>query len=65
MNATVHDAIASLHAGIIADYLTAALLDDRAAKQDILDRARQLDAKHPGGPSLADQIHALRTAQAA
>lgn len=61
--ATVEDAVASIHAGAIADYLAAALLRDRTAMQAVLDRARILDAKHGGG--LVDQLNALRTSQAA
>jgi pyruvate/2-oxoacid:ferredoxin oxidoreductase beta subunit len=62
---TVEDALASIHAGAIADYLAAALVNDRQAMSEVLDRAARLDAKHPGGPSLIDQLTSLRTHTAA
>lgn len=62
-SAIVEDAVASIHASAIADFLTAAFDRDRAAMQAVLDRARQLDSKHGG--NLVDQLLALRTSQAA
>lgn len=62
-SAIVEDAVASIHAGAIADFLTAAFDGDRAAMQAVLDRARQLDAKHGG--NLVDQLLALRSSRAA
>ncbi|MFD5675590.1 hypothetical protein [Streptomyces sp. NPDC127040] len=61
--ATVHDAIASIHAGIIADYLLARLEGDRATMTDIRSRADRLDARHGG--DLGAQLDALRSSQAA
>jgi hypothetical protein len=62
---TVEDAVASIHAGLIADYLTAAFNRDHTTMKVVLDFAAQVDAEYPGGPSLIDQLRALRSSQAA
>lgn len=58
---TVEDAVASIHAGLIADYLTAAFNRDHTTMTVVLDFAAQVDAEYPGGPSLVDQLRALRS----
>ncbi|GAA3267914.1 hypothetical protein [Streptomyces lavendulae] len=60
-SATVEDALASIHAGAIADYLSASLGRDWDSMRIIRQRAAALDAKHPGSQSLVDQLDALRT----
>ncbi|MFE3577877.1 hypothetical protein [Streptomyces vinaceus] len=60
---TVEDALASIHAGAIADWLAASLDRDWDSMRIIRQRAIQLDAKHGG--NLVDQLDALRTQAAA
>jgi hypothetical protein len=62
---TVEDALASIHAGAIADYLAAAMGRDWDGMRIVRNRAAALDLAHPGGPSLVDQLDALRTQTAA
>lgn len=60
---TVEDALASIHAGAIADYLSASLARDWDGMRIIRRRAEQLDAKHGG--DLAAQLDALHSQAAA
>lgn len=62
---SIEDAVASIHAGTIADYLTAALVKDREAMKAAFKRAEKVDARHPGAQSLVDQLAALRVHAAA
>lgn len=62
-SATVEDALASIHAAAISDYLTAALGRDWDTMRIIRRRAEQLDAKHGG--DLVAQLDALRSQPAA
>ncbi|MBT2467827.1 hypothetical protein J7E97_08060 [Streptomyces sp. ISL-66] len=62
---TVEDALASIHAGAISEYLAAALVGSKAGMRAVRSRAHALDIAHPGGPSLVDQLDALRTQAAA
>ncbi|MFF5703425.1 hypothetical protein ACFY7H_13090 [Streptomyces sp. NPDC012794] len=62
-SSTVEDALASIHAAAIADYLTASLARDWDGMRIVRRRAEQLDAKHGGG--LVDQLDALRSQPAA
>lgn len=64
-SATVEDALASIHAGAISEHLAAALGGNAAAMKAVRSRAHALDIAHPGGPSLVDQLDALRTQTAA
>ncbi|MBT2477621.1 hypothetical protein [Streptomyces sp. ISL-94] len=61
----VEDALASIHAGAIADYLAASMNRDWDTMRIIRKRAAALDLAHPGGPSLVDQLAGLRTQAAA
>ncbi|MEV6580234.1 hypothetical protein AB0M92_18950 [Streptomyces sp. NPDC051582] len=62
-SATVEDALASIHAAAIADYLTAGLARDWDGMRIIRRRAEQLDTKHGG--DLVGQLDALRSQPAA
>lgn len=62
---TVEDAITSLHAGVIADYLQAKFDRDRARMAAIRSEAARIDAEYPGYPSLVVQLDALRSSRAA
>ncbi|MFI6103187.1 hypothetical protein [Streptomyces sp. NPDC051310] len=62
---TIEDALASIHAGAIADYLSAALSGDTAAMREVVERAERIDARHPGSLSLTEQLYALSTHAAA
>ncbi|MER6488788.1 hypothetical protein ABT264_35230 [Streptomyces virginiae] len=58
---TVEDAITAQHAGLIADYLTAALNADTTTMRVVRDFASQMDADYPGYPSLVAQLDELRS----
>ncbi|MFG2748042.1 hypothetical protein [Streptomyces xanthophaeus] len=62
---TIEDAITSLHAAVIADYLTAQLGPDSGRLAEVRAEAARVDAEYPGYPSLVAQLDALRSSQAA
>lgn len=59
---TVEDAITSLHASVIAEYLAARLAGSRADMDEIRKGAARVDSEYPGFPSLVAQLDALRSA---
>ncbi|MFE2140212.1 hypothetical protein ACFXA3_00330 [Streptomyces sp. NPDC059456] len=59
---TIEDAITSLHASVIADYLTARLAGSPIRTAEILAEAAHIDAEYPGFPSLVAQLDALQSA---
>ncbi|MFD8949437.1 hypothetical protein ACFV0B_11340 [Streptomyces xanthophaeus] len=58
---TVEDAITSLHAAVISDFLTARL----SRETEVRAEAARIDAEYPGYPSLVAQLDALRSSRAA
>ncbi|MGW6946158.1 hypothetical protein ACWGHD_04445 [Streptomyces xanthophaeus] len=62
---TVEDAITSLHAAVISDYLTARLHRKSGREDEVRAEAARIDAEYPGYPSLVAQLDALRSSQAA
>lgn len=62
---TVEDAITSLYAAVIADYLTARLGRDSDREAEVRAEAARVDAEYPGYPSLVAQLDELRTSRAA
>ncbi|MFD5419468.1 hypothetical protein ACFWJT_15765 [Streptomyces sp. NPDC127069] len=62
---TVEDALASISAAAIAEWLSAYQNRDWDGMRIVRQRAARLDAQHPGYPSLVDQLDGLRTQPAA
>ncbi|MFJ8208125.1 hypothetical protein [Streptomyces sp. NPDC096033] len=59
---TVEDAITSLHASVISDYLAARLAGSSTRLKEIRMEAAGIDKEYPGFPSLVAQLDALRSA---
>ncbi|MEW2415317.1 hypothetical protein AB0953_16600 [Streptomyces sp. NPDC046866] len=59
---TIEDAITSLHASVISDYLTAYLAGSASSMTEIRDEAAHIDNQYPGFPSLVSQLDALHSA---
>lgn len=58
---TVEDAITSLHAAVISDFLIARLDREADREAEVRAEAARIDAEYPGYPSLVAQLDALRT----